>query len=101
MATYNTTTVDNQKLTIQVDKVEEQFFKLTYIRVYVDELKVHETVLEWEEDDNTMDVQAQCKHNVHTCQTCEKEYIIGNHNTLFSCTYCLYEGQIERKINNV
>ena len=92
MATYNTTTVDNQKLTIQVDKVEEQFFKVTYIRVYI---------LEWEEEDNTMDVRPECNHNVHICQTCEKEYIVGNHSTLFSCTYCLYECQIERKVNNV
>lgn len=101
MANYNTTTVDGKKLTIQVDKVEEQFLKVTYIRIYVDEVKVHQTVLEWEEEDNTLDVQADCKHNVHTCQVCEKEYIIGNHNTLFSCTYCLYEGKIKRKINNV
>ena len=28
MTTYNTTTVDNQKLTIQVDKLEEQFLKV-------------------------------------------------------------------------
>jgi hypothetical protein len=95
MATYNTTTIDNQKLTIQVDKVEERFVKVTYIRVYVEGVKVHQTVLEWEEEDNSIDVQADCKHNVHKCQTCEKEYIVGNHNTLFNCTYCLYESDIK------
>ena len=58
---------------------------------------MHETVLEWEEEDNTIDVQADCKHNVHTCQVCEKEYIIGNHNTLWTCTYCLYADTIKFK----
>jgi len=99
MATYNTTTVDNQKLTIRVDKVVEQFFKVTYIRVYIEELKVHETVLEWEESDNSIDVRPECNHDVHRCETCEKEYIIGNHNTSMNCTYCLYEGEIKGAIN--
>tara|TARA_R100000808_G_C2013953_1_gene65259 strand:+ start:137 stop:295 length:159 start_codon:yes stop_codon:yes gene_type:complete len=48
METYNTTTVDGKKLTIQVDKVEEQFLRVTYIRIYVDEVKVDETIIEKE-----------------------------------------------------
>ena len=46
--TYNTTTVDNKKLTIRVDKLEEQFLKITYIRIYVDGVKIDETIIEKE-----------------------------------------------------
>tara|TARA_R110000824_G_scaffold37327_6_gene114714 strand:+ start:92 stop:427 length:336 start_codon:yes stop_codon:yes gene_type:complete len=96
MATYNTTTVDNQDLTIKVEKVVEKFFQVTLVTIYVKGIKMHQTVLEWEKDDNTIDVRPECNHDVHRCQTCEKEYIVGNHNTLMNCTYCLYQGEIEQ-----